>query len=215
MALSESNQLSDMVVSGNGQVVDLVSGLLTRGAQASDILEQGLLPGMDIVGQHMKTGKMFIPEVLLSARVMASCLEILEPVLVAEQHSSLGTVVIGTVEGDVHDIGKNIVAMMLQGSGFKVVNLGINVKAQNFVDAAKTNDAVIVAMSALLTTTMPRMTDVVAALKAAGLRDRIKVLIGGPSVNRRFADEIGADGYGNNASFAVDKARELVTSSVH
>jgi 5-methyltetrahydrofolate--homocysteine methyltransferase len=205
--------LVDAVIAGNGEMARaLTEGLVAGGTSAREILDRGLLPGMEEVGRRMKSGDCFIPEVLLSARTMQSCLNVLRPHLAEGESASKGTIVIGTVEGDVHDIGKNLVAMLLEGAGFAVVNLGTGVAPEAFVAAAEREGADIVAMSALLTTTMPRMADTIAALKDAGLRDRLKVLVGGAPVTPQYAAEVGADGSGANAVLAVDQAKRLMAS---
>ncbi len=188
----------------------LVQEALDKNLPAKVILDNGLIPGMDIVGQRMKTGELFIPEVLRSARVMQGAIALLKPHLSEEDSSGLGTIVIGTVEGDLHDIGKNLVSMMLQGAGFSVVDLGTNVKPQDFVEAVKSNKANILGMSALLTTTMPKMEETVRALKESGLRDQVKIMAGGAPVTQKFIDDIGADGYGANAASASEVAKELI-----
>ncbi len=188
----------------------LVQEGLDKNLPAKEILDNGLIPGMDIVGQRMKTGELFIPEVLRSARVMQGAIALLKPHLSEEDSSGLGTIVIGTVEGDLHDIGKNLVSMMLQGAGFSVVDLGTNVKPQDFVEAVKSNKANILGMSALLTTTMPKMEETVRALKESGLRDQVKIMAGGAPVTQKFIDDIGADGYGANAASASEVAKELI-----
>ena len=188
----------------------LVQEALDKNLSAKVILDNGLIPGMDIVGQRMKTGELFIPEVLRSARVMQGAIALLKPHLSEEDSSGLGTIVIGTVEGDLHDIGKNLVSMMLQGAGFNVVDLGTNVKPQDFVEAVKSNKANILGMSALLTTTMPKMEETVRALKESGIRDQVKIMAGGAPVTQKFIDDIGADGYGANAASASEVAKELI-----
>jgi methanogenic corrinoid protein MtbC1 len=165
---------------------------------------------MDVVGARMREGECFIPEVLLSARVMQACLDLLRPLMAAGDEAGMGTVVIGTVEGDLHDIGKNLVGMLLQGAGFTVVNLGTGVTASDFVAAVKEHRPRIIGMSALLTTTLPHMSETIALLKDEGLRDAVKVMIGGAPVTAAYAEEIGADGYGANAGMAVERAKELV-----
>ena len=167
--------MKQLVIAGDGAMLGTVIQLaLDTGASASDILEEALLPAMDVVGQRMKTGEMFIPEVLLSAKTMQSGLEILTPLLGEGESVSAGTCVIGTVEGDLHDIGKNLVGMMLEGSGFKVVDLGIDVKQADFAKAIEESGADILGMSALLTTTMPRMKATIQHLAELGLRDKVK-----------------------------------------
>jgi len=203
--------LKQAIIDGNADVATaLTTALLASGASAREILDEALLPGMEVVGVRMRDGDCFIPEVLLSARVMQSCLDLLRPHMAAGEEAGMGTVVIGTVEGDLHDIGKNLVGMLLQGAGFTVVNLGTGVSPAAFVAAVRDNQARIVGMSALLTTTLPRMAETIAQLKQAGLRDSVKVMVGGAPVTAAYADEIGADGYGANAGMAVERAKELV-----
>jgi len=205
------DQLKQAIIEGNAETVNaLTQALLASGASAREILEGALLPGMAVVGERMRSGDCFIPEVLLSARTMQGALDLLRPHMAAGDSMSLGTVVIGTVEGDLHDIGKNLVGMMLQGAGFEVVNLGTGVTPAQFVAAVTEQKATILGMSALLTTTLPKMVATIAALKDAGLREQVKVMIGGAPVTQAYADEIGADGYGANAAAAVDKAKALV-----
>ena len=205
--------LQNAIIDGNADIaLALTNAALAEGAGAREILDTGLLPGMDEVGRRMKAGDCFIPEVLLSARTMQSCLNILKPHLAAGESSSLGTIVIGTVEGDVHDIGKNLVSMLLEGAGFEVHNLGTGITAADFIKAAQEHDADIIGMSALLTTTMPRMKDTIDALAAAGLREKVKVIVGGAPITEQYTAEIGADGMGANAVLAVDKAKELISA---
>ena len=205
------DQLKQAIIDGNADVVKaLTEALLATDRPAREILDEALLPGMEVVGERMRTGDCFIPEVLLSARTMQAALELLRPHMQAGERASSGTVVIGTVEGDLHDIGKNLVAMMLQGAGFEVVNLGTGVTAADFVAAVRSHSAAIVGMSALLTTTLPHMKETIAALKEAGLRDRVKVMVGGAPVTQAYADEVGADGYGANAGMAVERAKALM-----
>jgi corrinoid protein of di/trimethylamine methyltransferase len=205
-------KMAEALISANAEAVNkLVEEGLEEGLAAKDILDSGLIPGMDIVGQRMKTGEMFIPEVLRSAKTMQAAMEILKPHLSEEDSSGLGTVIIGTVEGDLHDIGKNLVSMMLQGAGFNVIDLGTDVKPQDFVEATKTHQPAIVGMSALLTTTMPKMAETVLALKEAGIRDQLKIMAGGAPVTQSFVEEIGADAYGANAGSASEKAKALLS----
>jgi 5-methyltetrahydrofolate--homocysteine methyltransferase len=203
--------LKQAIIDGNADTATaLTQALLAGGASAREILDEALLPGMEVVGVRMRDGECFIPEVLLSARVMQACLDLLRPHMAAGEEAGGGTVVIGTVEGDLHDIGKNLVGMLLQGAGFTVVNLGTGVSAADFVAAVREHEASIIGMSALLTTTLPHMAETIAALKAAGLRDAVKVMVGGAPVTAAYAEEIGADGYGANAGMAVQRAKELV-----
>jgi methylmalonyl-CoA mutase cobalamin-binding domain/chain len=204
-------QLKTAVIEGNGDLINaLTPALLVQGRSAREILDGGLLPAMEIVGARMKTGECFIPEVLLSARTMQAALDTLKPFLAEGDSGATGAVVIGTVEGDLHDIGKNLVAMMLQGAGFAVFNLGTGVTPQQFVAAVREHRPQLLGMSALLTTTVPKMKATLEALEAAGLRDQVKVMVGGAPVTQAFADEIGADGYGANAGGAVDTAKALL-----
>jgi len=206
-----NDQLKQAVIDGTEAVATaLTQALLAAGATPREVLDEALLPGMEVVGARMRAGECFIPEVLLSARVMQACLDLLRPHMAAGEEAGLGTVVLGTVEGDLHDIGKNLVGMLLQGAGFTVVNLGTGVTAAAFVAAVREHGAQVVGMSALLTTTLPHMAETIAALKAAGLRDTVKVMVGGAPVTAAFAEEIGADGYGANAGMAVERAKELV-----
>ena len=205
------DQLKTAIIAGDaGVATAMTQALLATGAAPREILDEALLPGMEVVGQRMRDAEIFIPEVLLSARVMQGCLDLLRPQMEGEGQAGLGCVVIGTVEGDLHDIGKNLVSMLLQGAGFTVVNLGTGVSAEAFVAAAREHGADLIGMSALLTTTLPRMAETIAALKEAGLRDSVKVMVGGAPVTQAWADEIGADGYGANAGMAVEKAKELM-----
>ena len=205
------SDLSDALIAGNIETIKkLVTQALAEGVGAQTVLERGLLPGMQVVGDRFKAGEMFIPEVLLVARAMRAGMEILRPVLTEKEGQATGTVVIGTVQGDLHNIGKNLVAMMLEGAGFRVIDLGIDVKPQAFVKAVSQHKPDIVALSALLSTTMLRMADTINALKEANMREGVKIMAGGAPVTDEFAKHIGADGYASNAGAAVDKAKELL-----
>jgi 5-methyltetrahydrofolate--homocysteine methyltransferase len=207
--VSEFPLIAEGVIAGKADVVDqLVRAALEGGASAERVLEQGLIAGMSVVGKRFRENEIFVPEVLLAARAMRAGLAHLEPVFAACGVPSAGTCVIGTVQGDIHDIGKNLVGVMLRGAGFKVVDLGINVPAAKFVAAAREHSPDIVALSALLTTTMIRMKDVIAALRAEGFG--CPVMVGGAAVNADFARQAGADAYGANASEAVEHALRLV-----
>jgi corrinoid protein of di/trimethylamine methyltransferase len=192
------------------EVKELSQQALDQGASARDIIDKGLLAGMDVVGKRFKAGDMFIPEVLLCARCMHGAMDILKPLLAEGDSAGVGTYVIGTVEGDLHDIGKNLVSMMLQGGGFEVVDLGTNITPQQFVDAVKEHNPAILGLSALLTTTMPKMEETINALNEAGIRDQVKIMAGGAPVTQAFVDQIGADAYGANAASATEKAKELI-----
>ena len=187
-----------------------VKKALDEGLSAQEILNQGLLKGMERAGKDFKAGDLFIPEVLICAKAMHAGLDLLRPLLVGSEATLLGKIVIGTVAGDLHDIGKNLVSMMLVGAGFEVIDLGVSVPPEKFVETAISKGAQLIGMSALLTTTMPSMKTTIEALAKAGLRDRVKVLVGGAPVTASFAESIGADGYAPDAVSAVDMARELI-----
>ena len=199
-----------LIVGKIDEVKELSQQALDQGASARDIIDKGLLAGMDVVGKRFKAGDMFIPEVLLCARCMHGAMDILKPLLSEADAAGIGIYVIGTVEGDLHDIGKNLVSMMLQGAGFEVIDLGTNIKPQQFVDAVREHKPTILGLSALLTTTMPKMEETINALKEAGIRDQVKIMAGGAPVTQAFVDEIGADAYGANAASATEKAKELM-----
>jgi 5-methyltetrahydrofolate--homocysteine methyltransferase len=183
---------------------------LKAGIKAEDILHKACIPAMAEVGRLFEEGEKFVPEMLISARAMQAAMNILRPELVKADVKTLGKVVIGTVQGDLHDIGKNLVKMMLEGAGFEVIDLGVDVSPQKFVDTAREQNADIIGLSALLTTTMPGMKTTIEALKEAGLHGKIKVMIGGAPITQDYADEIGADGYSPDASSAVRKAKQLL-----
>jgi 5-methyltetrahydrofolate--homocysteine methyltransferase len=188
---------------------------LERAIDPKALIFKGLIPGMDVVGEKFRRNEYYVPQVLLSARAMYAGLDLLKPLITASTTSEyLATVVIGTAQGDLHDIGKNLVAMMLEGAGFQVYNLGRDVAPEVFVEAAQKHGANIVGISALMTTTMPAMKRTIDALIKAGLRDRVKVMVGGAPVSQAFADEIGADGYARDSTLAVLKAKELVALAV-
>ena len=186
---------------------------LDRGLDPRDLIFKGLIPGMDVVGQKFKRNEYYVPQVLLSARAMYAGLNLLNPLINASAAGNLGVVVLGTAQGDLHDIGKNLVAMMLEGAGFKVHNLGRDVAPEAFVAAVREHGANIVGISALMTTTMPAMKRTIDALAEAGLRRKVKVMIGGAPVSQAYADEIGADGCAKDSALAVAKARELVAAA--
>jgi 5-methyltetrahydrofolate--homocysteine methyltransferase len=187
-----------------------VNQALTEGIAPADILNQGLIAGMTEVGRLFEEGEFFVPEMLIAARAMQASVAILKPKLLAADIKPLGKVVIGTVKGDLHDIGKNLVAMMLEGAGFEIIDLGTDVAPEKFIEAIKVNDAKFIGMSALLTTTMPSMKTTIEALKAAGVRDRVAVMIGGAPVTQKYADDIGADIYAPDAPSAARKAKEAL-----
>lgn len=189
----------------------LVQQALCEGVDPQKLLDGYMIPAMDEVGKRFEANEYFVPELLIAARAMKKGLELLRPLLAERGEKPLGRVVIGTVRGDLHDIGKNLVAAMLEGGGFEVIDLGVDVTPEKFIAAVREHDAHIVAMSALLTTTMPGMKSILEALQEAGIRDQVKVMIGGAPVTRRYAEEIGADAFSDNASGAVRAARELIT----
>lgn len=192
------------------KVLKLVQDALDEGVAAKEILNQGLIAGMDIVGEKMENGDMFIPEVLMAAKVMSAAVVILKPLLAAEDMSAMGRVIIGTVKGDLHDIGKNLVAMMLESAGFEVYNLGVDISPDKFVSEVNEKNANMVCLSALLTTTMPMMKQTIDAVVESGLRDRVKIMVGGAPVTKNYANEIGADGYAPDAGSATKLAKTLL-----
>jgi len=205
--MSDMNALQEILIAGDGnKLPELVQSALDEGVSAAEILNQGLIAGMDIVGEKMKIGDMFIPEVLMAARAMGLAVAILKPLL-GEEGTAMGKVIIGTVKGDLHDIGKNLVAMMLESAGLEVIDLGVDVAPEIFVENIVQLKPDVVAMSALLTTTMPMMRATVDAISESGLREQIKIIIGGAPVNQSFADEISADGYSPDAGSASQLAK--------
>ena len=209
--MSDLRRMSEALVAMNEKKVkELVREALDKGVLAKEILNGGLIPGMDIVGEKMESGDMFIPEVLMSAKAMGAAVEILKPLLGDEGLTAAGKVVIGTVKGDLHDIGKNLVVMMLESAGFEVYNLGVDIAPEGFVKAVKEKEADVLGLSALLTTTMPMMKKTIDAVIESGLRDSVKVIVGGAPVNQKFADEIGADGYAPDAGSATKLAKVLL-----
>lgn len=207
----ELGKIAENIIIGKvDEVVRLTEQAIKSGIDAERLLQKGLLAGMDVVGQRFKSGEMFIPEVLRSAKGMHGAMDILRPILVESGAKSTGTMVIGTVEGDLHDIGKNLVAMMFEGAGFEVFNIGIDLPPQVFVDAVKEHKPEILCMSALLTTTMPKMGETINALKESGIRDQVKIMIGGAPVTADYAETIGADAYGANAASAVDVGKSIL-----
>lgn len=212
MALYE--ELQENIIAGQkDKVKEMVNTLLDSGNAPIEIISEGLISSMSIVGQKMKSGEMFIPEVLASAHAMNEGMGMLRSLITGDELSSLyaGKALMGTVQGDVHNIGKKIVSMILESGGFTVVDLGVDIPADKFVEAVKREQPHIIGLSALLTTTMPRMKDVIKALKEAGVRDKVRVMIGGAPITQDFADSIGADGYAPDAASALDKAKQLLS----
>ena len=207
--MADLQALADALIKGDrNKVSELVTAALAEGVGPKDVLEQGLIAGMNVIGKRFKANEVYVPEVLIAARAMHAGLDILQPKLVEAGVEPVATVVLGTVKGDLHDIGKNLVGMMLTGAGLKVVDVGTDVAADKFVEACKESGAAVCAMSALLTTTMPQMTEVVKAIKDAGLST--KTIIGGAPVTQNFADEIGADGYAPDAASGAEQALALL-----
>ena len=205
-------ELREAVVEGQAKVaVAKVTQGLAEGIDAGTLLREGLIAAMAKVGQLYEEGEVFVPEMLVAARAMSGALAVLKPHLVEEGVASSGKVAIGTVQGDLHDIGKNLVAMMLEGSGFEIMDLGVDVAPEKFIDAIR-GGANVVAMSALLTTTMTNMKVIIAAIEAAGLRGQVRILVGGAPITKAYADEIGADGYATDASSAVRVARQVMAA---
>jgi len=204
------DKIKQAVLAGDMEgIAELTNQALAQGIGAREILDQALTPAMDIVGEEYEKGERYIPEMLISAEAMKGAVAILKPLLVEAGVEARGKLVIGTVEGDLHDIGKDLVAMMVEGAGFEVINLGAEITAEEFVKAVKEYKPNIIGMSALLTTTMIHMPDVIDALKQAGLRDQVKVMIGGAPVTQGYADKIGADGYAPDAASATKLAKSL------
>ncbi len=206
--MSDLQSIADALIKGDrNTVVELTQKAIDDGVSPADILTNGLIGGMNVIGVRFKNNEVYVPEVLIAARAMHGGLGVLEPHLKASGVEPLAVVVIGTVKGDLHDIGKNLVGMMLQGGGLEVIDAGIDVSPEKFVAAVKESGAKFVAMSALLTTTMPQMPEIIKAIKESGLD--VKTLVGGAPVTQSYADEIGADGYAPDAASAVDKVLEL------
>jgi len=207
--MADLKALAEAVIKGDqSSAVEITRAALKEGTSAKDVLEEGLIAGMDVVGARFKKNEIYIPEVLIAARAMKMAMEILEPELIKAGVEPVGKFLIATVQGDLHDIGKNLVAMMLKGAGFEVIDLGVDVSPEKFVEQVKTKGVQLVGMSALLTTTMPGMEKTIKAFKKAGVS--AKVMIGGAPVTQGYADKIGADGYAPDAASAVDLAKSLV-----
>jgi 5-methyltetrahydrofolate--homocysteine methyltransferase len=206
-------QISTAVIEGDlDEIEDLTEDALDDGLGAEEILNKGLMPGMDYVGVEFRAGNMFVPEVLRSAKTMQVSMDILNPLLAEAGAQRVGKVLLGTVKGDLHDIGKNLVGMMCEGAGFDVKDIGKDVAPEQFVDAVKEFEPDVVGMSALLTTTMRAMESTIKVLEEAGLRDKIKIMIGGAPVTEAFSDQIGADGYASNAAAAAELAKSFVAA---
>ena len=207
--MADLEVLKNAVIKGDqNTAMEVTTKALEDGMAPEEVLRSGLIAGMDVVGRAFKKNEVYVPEVLIAARAMKMAMEILEPKLVEAGVKPIGTIIVGTVKGDLHDIGKNLVCMMLKGAGFNVIDLGTDVSPEKFVEAVKENDAQTVGLSALLTTTMPMMDKTVAAFREAGVE--AKVMVGGAPVTQEYADKIGAKGYAADAATAVDVAKELM-----
>lgn len=211
--MEELKKLYDAILNGNFKIArELTQQALDAGIDPQVLVQQQMIPAMDEVGRRYEANEYFVPELLISARAMKASLVIIRPLLVAQGAEPAGRVAIGTVKGDLHDIGKNLVAAMLEGAGFEVIDLGVDVSPDKFIAAVNEKNAGVIAMSALLTTTMNSMKTTVEAIKTAGVRGKVKIMIGGAPVTQKYADEIGADGYSTNANSAVALARKLVAA---
>ena len=204
-------KISEELQKGNyEEIPKFVQEALNANIPPSKILSDGLVAGMDVVGEKFRRDEFFMPEVLISARAMQAGMNILRPKLIETGAKLAGKIVLGTVKGDLHDIGKNLVGMLMEGAGFQVIDLGIDVPSERFVEAVKMNRPNILGLSSLLTTTMPKMKEVIESLVEAGVRGRVKVMVGGAPVTEKFAKDVGADAYAPEAASAVEKARELI-----
>jgi corrinoid protein of di/trimethylamine methyltransferase len=211
--MPDLTKLTDAVLTGDAKgAVAVTKEALAQKVDPQELVTKYMIPAMDEVGRRFETGDCYVPELLVSARAMKAALELIRPLLAAQGAEPLGRVVIGTVKGDLHDIGKNLVASMLEGAGFAVADLGVDVPPEKFIAEIRERKAQLVALSALLTTTMPNMKTILEELSKAGVRERVKVIVGGAPVTQRYADEIGADGYSDNANGAVGLARRLVAA---
>lgn len=208
--MANLSEIAENIIKGQApKVKELVQKAIDEGIPVKSILEEGLIAGMNVVGAKFKKNEFYVPEVLIAARAMKTGMALLKPLLAEAGVEPMATIIVATVKGDLHDIGKNLVSMMMEGAGFKVVDLGIDIAPEKFVSAAKESNAGLIGMSALLTTTMTSMKTTVDALKSAGIK--AKTMIGGAPVTQNYADEIGADGYAPDAASAVDKAKELLS----
>jgi corrinoid protein of di/trimethylamine methyltransferase len=212
--MTDLKQLNKAIVDGDAnKAVEVTKAALAEGTKPLDLIQNHMIPAMAEVGKLFEEEEYFVPELLLSGRAMRGAFDLIKPLMVAQGVQPTGRVVIGTVQGDLHDIGKNLVAAMLEGAGFEVTDLGADVKPEAFVEAVKTKNANIVAFSAMLTVTMPKMGTTIEALKAAGLRDRVKVMIGGAPISQAYCDQIGADAYTDSASAAAALAKDIMVGT--
>ncbi|TSA10172.1 MAG: cobalamin-binding protein [Deltaproteobacteria bacterium] len=213
--MAEMEKLREMIINGNGKgIADHVVKLVDRGQTPGSILNDALIPAMDIVGDLYQKGEYFLPELLISARAMQRALDVIKPKLAEQGVKNVGKVVIGTVQGDLHDLGKNLVNMTLEGAGFEVIDLGVDVPPDKFVAAIKEHDPMVVGMSALITTTMPAMKETIEAITSAGLRSKVKIMVGGAPITSEYAVEIGADYYGPDSTDGKNYARDVATGKV-
>ena len=205
------NQMAENLMKGKAnEVRNLTKQAIDEGINVEDILNKGMISAMNTVGERFKRNEIYVPEMLIAARAMRAGMEILQPKLTETGVEPIGTVIIGTVKGDLHDIGKNLVRMMLEGAGFKVIDVGIDVPEQKFIDAARLNNASVIGISALLTTTMVNMKSVIKMIKASDIASKVKTMVGGAPVTQSFCNEIGADGYAPDAASAADLAKKLI-----
>lgn len=206
------NEIQEATIAGQApEAAKLTQQAIDEGMSLDDIINEGFISAMSIIGEKFKNNEIFVPEMLIAARAMRAGLEVLEPLIVAGERKYLGKIVIGTVKGDLHDIGKNLLGMMLQGSGYDVIDLGVDVSPDTFLAAVREHHPDVVGLSALLTTTTPFMKETVKVIGEAGLRDQVKILVGGAPISQRFADQIGADGYAADAGSAVELVKAVLT----
>ena len=207
--------IKEMVVGGKFNDIEAeVQRAVDSGTDLNRLINDALISAMDIVGKRFADSEIYVPEMLVSAKTMKLGLDIIKPLLQAGEAEHRGTIAMGTVKGDLHDIGKNLVTMMMEGAGFKIIDLGVDVKIEDLIDTVKKEEVDVLGLSALLTTTMPEMQNVIEALEEAGLRNQVKVIVGGAPIDQGFADKIGADGFGADAVEAVQLARDLIAAKV-
>ncbi|GAB6152666.1 corrinoid protein [Desulfosporosinus burensis] len=209
--MSDFNSLAELVIKGDyAGAQTLTQKMIDNGSDPLEIINQGLMAGMNVVGVRFKAGDMYVPEVMMSAKAMSKGIEMVKPLIAEKDMPTAGKVLIGTVKGDLHDIGKNLVLMMMESAGFEMIDLGVDIDPTTFVKAVKEHKPQVIGMSALLTTTMLSMKDTIEALKEEGLRDSVKIIVGGAPISQGFADEIGADGYAPDAAAATDLCKRLI-----
>ena len=209
--MSDFNNLAELVIKGDYTGAQtLTQRMVDNGSDPLEIINQGLMAGMNVVGVRFKAGDMYVPEVMMSAKAMSKGIEVVKPLIADKDMPTAGKVLVGTVKGDLHDIGKNLVLMMMESAGFEIIDLGVDIDAEAFVKAVKEHKPQVIGMSALLTTTMLSMKDTIEALKEEGLRDSVKIIVGGAPISQGFADEIGADGYAPDAAAATDLCKRLI-----